>query len=132
MKRILRMTRQREVILEELTKVTSHPTADEIYELVRKKLPRISLGTIYRNLEILSECGLITKMEIGGMQKRFDAVTENHYHIRCAVCGRVDDVDGEVLEDIAGRFANLNGYKVIDHRLELIGICPSCRDDADS
>jgi Fur family ferric uptake transcriptional regulator len=122
------MTKQREVILEELSKVTSHPTADEIYEMVRKKLPRISLGTIYRNLEILSECGLITKMEIGGVQKRFDAVTENHYHIRCIVCGRVDDVDGEVLVNIADRFNDLNGYEVVDHRLELMGICPSCRD----
>jgi len=120
------------VILEELTKVTSHPTADEIYEMVRKKLPRISLGTIYRNLEILSECGLISKMEIGGIQKRFDATTENHYHIRCTVCGRVDDIDGEVFENIADRFKDLNGYKVVDHRLELVGICPSCRNDSHS
>lgn len=129
-KQIIRMTKQREVILDELSKVTSHPTADEIYEMVRKKLPRISLGTIYRNLEILSECGLIRKMEIGGIQKRFDATTENHYHIRCTMCGRVEDVRGEVLDNIADRFDDLNGYKVVDHRLELMGICPSCRDDS--
>lgn len=132
MKQIVRMTKQREVILEELSKVTSHPTADEVYEMVKKKLPRISLGTIYRNLEILSECGMIKKMEIGGMQKRFDATIENHYHIRCTVCGRIDDIDGELMENIADRFDDLIGYKIIDHRLELIGICPSCRDDSHS
>ena len=60
------MTRQRMVILDELRKVSSHPTADEVYEMVRKNLPRISLGTVYRNLEILSVMGLISKLEIDG------------------------------------------------------------------
>jgi Fur family ferric uptake transcriptional regulator len=59
------MTRQRRVILEELRKVNTHPSADEIYEIVRKRLPRISLGTVYRNLEILSESGDIQKLEPG-------------------------------------------------------------------
>ena len=59
------MTRQRQIILEELRKVVTHPSADEVYEMVRKRLPRISLGTIYRNLEILSENGDIQKLELG-------------------------------------------------------------------
>ena len=58
-----RMTRQRGIILEELRKINTHPSADEIYERVRKHLPRISLGTVYRNLEILSELGEIQKLE---------------------------------------------------------------------
>ena len=70
----LRMTRQRRVILEELRKVKTHPSADEIYEIVRKRLPRISLGTVYRNLEILSESGDIQKLEPGCSLKRFDGM----------------------------------------------------------
>ena len=61
-----RMTRQREVILEEILNAKAHPSADEVYEMVRKRLPRISLGTVYRNLEILSELGEIQKLELGG------------------------------------------------------------------
>ena len=91
----LRMTRQRKVILEELRKVDTHPSADEVYEMVRKRIPRISLGTVYRNLEILSERGDIQKLELGCTLKRFDGVPENHYHIRCVDCGRVVDAPGD-------------------------------------
>ena len=70
-----RMTHQRQVILEEINKDQTHPTADEIYERVRKKLPRISMGTVYRNLEILSSCGIIHRLEPGLPQMRFDCVT---------------------------------------------------------
>jgi Fur family ferric uptake transcriptional regulator len=85
------MTRQRQIILEELRKADTHPSADEVYETVRKRLPRISLGTVYRNLEILSELGEIQKLELGGDLKRFDRKPNKHYHIRCMNCGRVDD-----------------------------------------
>ena len=75
----LRMTQQRQVILEELRNVNTHPSADEIYEMVRKRLPRISLGTVYRNLEILCASGEIQKLEAGGSIKRFDGNPRNHY-----------------------------------------------------
>ena len=77
-----RMTRQRRVILEELKKANSHLTADGVYDVVRQQLPRISLGTVYRNLEILSESGVIKKLEFGSSQKLFDGRPENHYHVR--------------------------------------------------
>jgi Fur family ferric uptake transcriptional regulator len=73
------MTNQRQVILEEIQKVNTHPTADEVYETVRKRLPRISLGTVYRNLEILSACGLIQKIGPLSNQMRFDGITKKHY-----------------------------------------------------
>jgi Fur family ferric uptake transcriptional regulator len=120
------MTRQRKVILEELRKVDTHPTADEIYEMVRKRLPRISLGTIYRNLEILSENGKIQKLERGCTLKRFDGIADNHYHLRCIHCDRV--VDAPVNIDVAVNhdLKNATGFKITGHRLELIGICPDC------
>jgi Fur family ferric uptake transcriptional regulator len=124
-----RMTQQRRVILEELKRVTCHPTAEELHRLVRKRLPKISIATVYRNLEILSDAGLVWKMDVSGTQRRFDGTTENHYHIRCRRCGRVEDVDIEPLKIIEEAAKRLCGYKVLSHRVELTGICPDCDKD---
>ncbi len=126
----MRLTTQRQIILEELGKVTSHPTANEVYDMVRKRLPRIGLGTVYRNLELLAENGVILKLEVGGTQKRFDATIESHYHIRCSVCGRVDDVDIEVQEEINEIAAKSCDYKILGHHIEFSGICKDCSDKA--
>ena len=122
----IRMTRQRKVILEELRKFMHHPSADEIYEVVRKRIPRISLGTVYRNLEVLSELGEIRKLEFGGTIKRFDGDPEDHYHIRCNLCDRVDNVPMPHLEDIEQRINLETEYRIIGHRLEFFGLCPEC------
>ena len=122
----LRMTRQRKVILEELRKVDTHPTADEIYEMVRRRLPRISLGTIYRNLEILSENGEIQKIEIGSTLKRFDGNAANHYHLRCIHCDRVVDAPTGIELVVDQDLKHATDFKITGHRLELIGTCPDC------
>ncbi len=124
------MTRQRGVILEELRKVNSHPTADEVYEMARRRLPRISLGTVYRNLEILSECGMIGKLELGGTQKRFDGNVKNHCHVRCARCGCIGDIPLEPFTGIENAVRRVSDYEIIGSRLELIGICPGCKEEA--
>ncbi len=122
----LRMTRQRRVILEELCKVDTHPSADEVYAMVRKRLPRISLGTVYRNLEILAESGDIQKLEPGGTLKRFDGKTEHHYHLRCIRCDRVVDAPADFDVTIKHDLKNATDFKIIGHKLEFIGICPEC------
>ena len=122
----LRMTCQRKVILEELRKVDTHPSADEVYEMVRKRLPRISLGTVYRNLEILSESGEIQKLELGCNLKRFDGIAENHYHIRCIHCDRLVDAPADFDVAVNHDIKNAVEYKIIGHKLEFIGICPDC------
>ena len=124
-----RMTQQRRTILEELGKLTCHPTADEIYRLVRHRLPKISIATVYRNLEILSEEGLVWKMDVAGAQRRFDATTANHYHIRCDACGRVDDVHMEPISAIENTAEKISGYQVLTHRVEFAGICPDCAEN---
>ena len=124
----LRMTRQRQLILEELRNVSTHPSADELYEMVRKRLPRISLGTIYRNLEILSQVGEIQKLESGGMQKRFDGNASAHYHIRCLECAQIEDLHMDPFANIEAKAAFLNNYKILGHRLEILGLCPNCKD----
>jgi Fur family ferric uptake transcriptional regulator len=124
----LKMTKQRKVIVEELNKLKSHPTATVLYELVRQRLPRISLGTIYRNLDLLAEAGIIQKLETAGTQKRFDGTVENHYHVRCVKCGQVDDLPFSLLEDIEDALHGISDYKILSHRLEFQGICASCQD----
>ncbi len=128
---MVRMTRQRKVILEELQANNIHPSADEVYELVRKRLPRISLGTVYRNLEILSEMGAIQKLELGGNIKRFDANTEKHYHIRCINCGRLEDAPIAFMGNLEkGLCQEETGYRITGHCLEFLGLCPACMEKA--
>jgi len=122
-----RMTRQRKVILQVLAKdVTIHPSADEVYDIVRQNLPRISLGTVYRNLEILCELGEIQKLEFGGTHKRFDGNPDAHYHVRCTLCDRVDNVDLGPVKQIEADIQSATDYKILGHRLEFIGLCPEC------
>ena len=124
--KMLRNTRQRQVILEELRKLKTHPTADELYEIVRKILPRISLGTIYRNLELLANEGIIQKLDQAGGRSRFDGNPENHYHVRCLRCGRVDDVMVEPIKAIDRTGQVIKDYDIMGYRLEFIGICSRC------
>ena len=126
----MRMTRQRRVILEELKKFNSHPNAEEVYEVVRESLPRISLGTVYRNLEVLSELGEIQKLELGGTQKRFDWDTRKHYHIRCINCDRVDNAPLGLMKNVEQELNGTTDFKIMDHRLEFLGLCPLCMEKA--
>lgn len=123
----MRMTNQREIILRELQRSYQHLTADELYERVKKFMPRISLATVYRNLETLSEAGIIGKLEISGRQKRFDADVRPHDHIYCLQCHRVDNIEfdrGLVNHDSV---ASAKGYRITGYRVEFKGICSSCR-----
>ena len=123
---MIRLTTQRQIILEELSKVKTHPTASEVYDMVRKRLPRIGLGTVYRNLELMAENGMIVKLEVGGTQKRFDATTDAHYHIRCSCCGRVDDIDVPVIDSLVDAAAENSSYHILGHHIEFTGICSQC------
>jgi Fur family ferric uptake transcriptional regulator len=121
------MTNQREIILRELRKSKEHLSADELYDIVKRVMPRISLATVYRNLEILSEAGIVGKLEISGRQKRFDYDPSDHNHIYCAVCHRVDNMDVEGVE-VNPELSSFKGYSVSGYRLEIVGICPGCQE----
>jgi Fur family ferric uptake transcriptional regulator len=122
-----RNTRQRKVILEELRKLRTHPTAVALYTIVRRRMPKISLGTVYRNLELLSRTGTIQKIEFAGGEARYDGTVEHHDHLRCVCCGRVDDTPGPPLEVMGGGKEDWGGYKVLGHRLEFYGVCAKCQ-----
>jgi Fe2+ or Zn2+ uptake regulation protein len=127
-KGFVRRTRQREAILEVLRGTTSHPTADWVYQEVRKDMPHVSLGTIYRNLRTLREHGEIQELSYGSNHARFDANAESHYHFICESCGCVEDLAMPVMPELEGKVEQLGDYEVHAHRLEFYGICPACSE----
>lgn len=125
MEKNTRNTRQRTIILEKLRSVTSHPTADDIFAMTREALPRISLGTVYRNLELLTRQGDILCLENGGTQKRFDGNTMPHHHVRCSGCGRVGDVKTEFpLPSLTG--VGVEGFTLTGAQIVFEGVCDRC------
>lgn len=125
--RSLRMTRQRQVIMEELRATDQHPSADDLHGRVKQKLPRISLGTVYRNLEILTELGEIQTIALAGSLKRFDGIPQNHYHMRCVHCDRLVDAPMEVIDSLERALQEKTEFRILDHQLEFTGICPDCQ-----
>lgn len=122
-----RMTKQRQMILDVLRSTTSHPTADWIYEEVRKLIPNISLGTVYRNLGILKEMGEVMELDFGSTFSRYDGNPVNHYHFSCLKCGHVYDLEMNVLTSLEKEVESQSGHTITHHRLEFYGICEKCR-----
>jgi Fur family ferric uptake transcriptional regulator len=121
------MTKQRQVILEELRMMHNHPTADELYEKVRARLPRISLGTVYRNLDMLAGAGVIRRLENAGSQMRFDGDLHDHPHVRCISCGKIVDIDAEQEPtDCDHEMIVGSGFRLVERRVEYVGICLDC------
>lgn len=126
---IRRMTKQRRVILDTLRATNNHPTADGVYHAVRKKIPDISLGTIYRNLRLLTEQGEIQELNWGSTYSRFDGYPEDHYHFNCEQCGQVRDVHMPLQVQLEKQVESGQDWEVRGHRLEFFGLCPRCRQN---
>ena len=121
-----RYSRQRESIIEYLRSTKEHPTAETVYQHVRVQLPKVSLGTVYRNLSQLATAGEILRFSSIDGVDHFDADTANHYHFICNTCGRIQDVPMEPLSDIT-RLANTGVHGRIDgHSVTFYGHCGNC------
>jgi Fur family peroxide stress response transcriptional regulator len=124
---MFRKTRQKAAVIDVLRQTNSHPDAAWVYEKVRRKIPKISLGTVYRNLRLLKEAGVIEELTQSGQISRFDGNASPHYHFRCDSCGRIYDLDQTVDKNIEARVARETGFKVTHHNLELGGLCLDCQ-----
>jgi Fur family ferric uptake transcriptional regulator len=122
-----RHTPQRQVILEELRQLRTHPTATELYALVRERLPRVSLGTVYRNLEVLCEDGQARKLVLAGNDARYDGQVHAHDHIRCLRCGALHDLPAGTAQIQMPAGVTAAGFRIEGYRLEYHGICPACQ-----
>lgn len=122
----IKYSRQREAIKEYLTHTKEHPTADSVYMNIRNVYPNISLGTVYRNLNLLAEQGEILKINCRDGSDRFDGNPMLHYHFICNECGRVVDLNMGSIEQI-NAIANADFKGRIDgHVTFFYGICPQC------
>ena len=122
----LKYSRQREAIKEFMMTRKDHPTADVVYMNVRQEFPNISLGTVYRNLTLLSELGELLRLRVGDGVDHFDATTSPHYHFICNDCGAVTDLDIPIMHSIdtaAGE--NFEG-RINGHVTYFYGTCEHC------
>ncbi|MBW7866006.1 MAG: transcriptional repressor [Candidatus Hydrogenedens sp.] len=121
-----RMTKQRRLVLEELRKLKTHPSAEELHAIAQRNMPNISLGTVYRNLDLLWRNGQILKLEMAGAQARYDGDTRPHYHARCRVCGHITDLFTSQVAGIDHPRVMDSNFRVTGWRIEFEGVCPSC------
>lgn len=122
----LKYSRQRESIKTCLMSRYDHPTADELYMSIRNEFPNISLGTVYRNLNLLVELGEIRKLNYGDGPDHFDADVAPHYHFVCKGCAAVLDLPMEPLQAVNETAAECLGCRVDSHDILFTGICPDC------
>ncbi len=121
-----RNTQQRRIIYEILKDTDIHPTADWIYSEVRKVIPNISLGTVYRNLKVLKEEGIIIEIT-DGKQSRFDARIDNHFHFKCNTCGSIYDIESSEVPNLNKDSLERKGFEVESMDITFNGICPNCK-----
>src|SRR3954462_13255921 len=119
-----RCTEQRSAVYRFLSGTDQHPSADEVFTVVRGEIPDISLATVYKALETLVSCGLAVKLTYGDDSARYDARTDDHYHSRCLRCGIVRDVAGGAVA--MPRVEVGEGFRVEGFRVEVVGYCPAC------
>lgn len=119
-------SKQRERILQVLRKTRSHPTAEWVFERVKEHMPKISLGTVYRNLNILKQQGKIRELDFGESFRRYDAFVDEHYHFVCLQCGQVRDLDVPPQEDLNERVKHAIPGTIQAHRLDFFGTCQEC------
>jgi Fur family peroxide stress response transcriptional regulator len=121
-----RRSRQRDRLLELLRSTESHPTANWLYARLRREFPDLSMGTVYRNIGILVEQGLINRIAFGSTFDRLDAKVTPHYHFICELCGDIYDLDLTVKSELMRKIAPPKGFEVRRHEIELYGLCAKC------
>lgn len=122
-----RLTRQRGAVLDAVREARAHVDANFVYEAVRKEIPRISLGTVYRALGTLAESGLVHEIDAGSGPALFDGNVSPHQHIICRKCGRVRDLDFDIPHASLLKAANNSGFATVENsRVDFHGLCEDC------
>lgn len=127
-----KLTPQRRAILSSIMKSEDrHLTAEEIYELVKQDCPEIGLATVYRTVQLFEEMDIIIKLDLDDGCSRYELVNENeghrHHHLICNKCGKVIEVEGDLLEELEAEIENTYKFKILDHSLKFYGVCNECK-----
>ena len=121
------LTSQRRAVLEALEEANSHPSAEDIYLIVKKKNPRVALGTVYQALSVLEEIGIVGSKHWSESPTRYDLNVEPHVDIRCARCGEVSEIPGVEIRELEEHIRNNTTYEVTHATMVIEGLCPACR-----
>ncbi|MDD2992536.1 MAG: transcriptional repressor [Pygmaiobacter sp.] len=122
-----RNTVQKQLVLQAVQELKSHPTADEVYRQVVVSHPSISKATVYRNLNSLAEDGVVGRVAMPNAADRFDFVPQQHYHIKCVNCGRVIDAPGRYHAELDTQAQQDTDFQILRHDLVFEGLCPDCQ-----
>jgi Fur family transcriptional regulator, ferric uptake regulator len=122
------LTSQRRAVLEALKEAQGHPSAEDIYLIVKKKNPRVALGTVYQALSVLEEIGVVGSKHWSESPTRYDLNVEPHLDIRCAGCGEVSEISGVELGELEMNIRENTPYEVTRTTMVIEGLCPSCKD----
>jgi Fe2+ or Zn2+ uptake regulation protein len=125
---MLKKSKQREAIIKVLKNTTSHPSAEGIFEEVKKEIPDIGLATVYRNLRLLRETGEVNEMHPSHLTARYDIRTRDHYHFCCEYCGKVMDISEPIDITLQNRIAEKTGLKITHHNIIFSGLCQDCQN----
>ena len=121
------LTSHRRAVLEALEEANGHPSAEDIYLIVKKKNPRVALGTVYQALSVLEEIGVVDSKHWSESPTRYDLNVQPHLDIRCARCGEVSEIPSVELGELEKRIRNNTPYEVTRTTIVVEGLCPSCR-----
>ena len=122
-----RKTIQKDLVRDAVSQLHDHPSANEVYEFIHKDHPSIGKGTVYRNLNILSQENAIHKVEIPNGSDRFDYRLGKHYHVKCIECSQIFDVDMNEIPNLEKHIHDTHGIQFLDYDILFRGICPACR-----
>ena len=125
----MKYSKQREAILQAILWSNEHPTAEMVYQAVRKEIPNISLGTVYRNLNLLVEQGMIKQVLLPNEGNRFEKTLESHDHVYCQKCKSLFDIPSSNLENINKRVERETGFQIMSQNIIFEGICKNCRQE---
>ena len=125
-----RNTPQRKIIIEEMRKVFTHPTADEIFQMVQARNPKIGRATVYRNLDHLEKEGEILRLQTKGGKARYDGHAKPHCHLVCKECSTVIDVFDIDFGKLESKEVRSSGFQIKTRNLEIPGICKSCKNNS--
>lgn len=121
-------TQQRAAVFDFLKRVEHHPTAEEVYLGIKKELPKVSLATVYKNLEALIAANLASRLNYGDGSARYDIRTDHHHHLRCLQCGKMWDLEASENSAWLKKMKARPGFQISDYRLELLGYCRDCHE----
>ncbi|MEK8216249.1 MULTISPECIES: Fur family transcriptional regulator [unclassified Paenibacillus] len=124
----VRITPQRHAILTYLMEALNHPTADDIYRALEPQFPSMSVATVYNNLKMFMEAGMVRELTYGDNSSRFDANVSDHYHVICQVCGKIEDFSYASLHEVEQAAERATEFKIHGLRMELYGVCKCCSD----